>query len=103
MSGGDIRLTLRAAMEFVAKRVYTDNWASEMHEEFCFWDFARWTNELTAAGFAVLPGSAATVSAWRVRNHFAPHVQLLTEDDSMPLPFPVTNMILAGEKRQESA
>lgn len=95
--GGDIRFSLRTAMEFVAKHAYTDNWQSEMHEEFCFWDFGQWTDEMRAAGFVVLPGSQASVSEWRVTHHFAPHVQLFN-DDGTPLPFPVTNMVLAGEK-----
>lgn len=97
LDDGDIKITLRTAMEFVAKMTYTDNWASEMHEKFCFWDFRQWADEMRAAGFVVLPGSAASVNTWRVEHHFAPHVQLLS-DDGTPLPFPVTNMVLAGEK-----
>ncbi len=91
------RLPLGYAMEFVAKMDYTDNWLSEMHEAFCFWSFADWTRELTAAGLRVLPGSHAYVNEWRVQHSFAEHVRLFHLDRT-PCPFPVTNMALAAEK-----
>lgn len=92
------RLSRRLAMEFLAKMDYTDNWASEMHEAFCFWSFADWKRELTDAGFAVRPESHAYVSAWKVAHSFAGQVRLQALDGS-DLPWPVTNMVLVGEKR----
>ena len=93
------RLPLRAAMEFIAKMNYTDNWLSEMHEEFCFWDFTDWTRELAEAGLVLVPGSHAYVNDWRVEHDFAGRVRLY--DAALnPLPFPVTNMVLVGEKRR---
>ncbi|BDI28227.1 hypothetical protein CCAX7_002780 [Capsulimonas corticalis] len=95
------RLPLRDAMEFITKMEYTDNWASEMHEEFGFWAFDDWKRELTAAGFALHPASQPYVNEWRVANIFTGHVRL--EDmDGAPLPWPVTNMVLVGEKRAEA-
>ena len=91
------RLPLGHAMEFIAKMEYTDNWLSEMHEAFCFWSFADWTRELTEAGLRVLPGSHAYVNQWRVEHSFQNRVRLLALDGT-PLPFPVTNMVLAAEK-----
>lgn len=91
------QLPLGLAMEFVAKMTYTDNWLSEMHEAFCFWDFADWTRELTEAGLRVLPGSQAYVNEWRVAHHFQGRVRLF-DFDGTPRPFPVTNMTLAAEK-----
>lgn len=91
------RLPLGYAMEFVAKMDYADNWLSEMHEAFCFWSFADWTRELAEAGLRVLPGSHAYVNEWRVRHSFDKRVRLYTLD-GMPLPFPVTNMVLAAGK-----
>ncbi len=85
-------------MEFIAKMEYVDNWLSEMHEEFCFWSFSDWTREMQAAGFAVLPASHAYVNQWRVEHSFQSRVQLF-DIAKAPLDFPVTNMILVGEKR----
>ena len=92
------RLPLGYAMEFVAKMDYADNWLSEMHEAFCFWSFADWTRELAATGLTLLPGSHAYVNEWRVEHSFQKRVRLYSADGA-PLPFPVTNMVLAAEKR----
>jgi len=91
------RLPLGYAMEFVAKMDYTDNWLSEMHEAFCFWSFADWTRALAEAGLNILPGSHAYVNQWRVQHSFQKRIRLYDLDE-MPLPFPVTNMVLAAEK-----
>jgi SAM-dependent methyltransferase len=91
------RLPLRAAMEFIAKMNYTDNWQSEMHEEFCFWDFGDWTRELADAGLRLVPGSHAYANAWRVEHDFAGRVRLYDEAGTL-LSFPATNMVLVGEK-----
>jgi ubiquinone/menaquinone biosynthesis C-methylase UbiE len=90
-------LPLRDAMEFITKMEYTDNWASEMHEEFGFWSFADWERELIDAGFALHPASHAYVNDWRVEHIFMGHVGLF-DMDGKPLAWPVTNMVLVGEK-----
>ena len=101
VNGADyLRLPLGYAMEFVAKMDYVDNWLSEMHEAFCFWSFADWERELEGAGLSLLPGSNAYVNDWRVTHSFTPRVALF-ELDGTPRPFPVTNLILAAEKRGE--
>ena len=101
------RLSLKDAMEFLTKKDYTDNWASEMHEEFCFWSFDEWKAALTSAGFQVLEnpnapeqGSRAYASEWRVEHWFKGKVAFYREGESglEPLDYPVTNMILIGEK-----
>jgi len=89
------KLPLRLAMEFITKMSYTDNWASESHEEFCFWAFSDWERELADAGFTLLPGSRAYVNQWRVENRFKQRVCLYSLD-GRALDFPVTNMVLAG-------
>lgn len=90
-------LSLRWAMEFIAKMDYTDNWQSEMHEAFCFWNFEDWTRELAKAGFQLVPGSYAYVNAWRVEHSFTGKVSLTTPE-GQSIGFPVTNMVLAAEK-----
>ena len=47
-------LCLRSAAEFLSKKDYTDNWRSELKEEFCFWGFTRWKQALSETGFHVL-------------------------------------------------
>ncbi len=96
--GPGFRLSLQHAMELITKMSYTDNWLSEMHEQFCFWDIDEWRAELAAAGFRVLDGTRAYVNTWRVENRFAGRVALF-DLDGTPLPFPVTNMVLVGEKQ----
>ncbi|MDQ2687526.1 MAG: methyltransferase domain-containing protein [Armatimonadota bacterium] len=90
-------LTLRAGMEFIAKMDYTDNWQSEMHETFCFWDFPDWTRELADASFTLVPGSHAYLNPWRVQHSFTGKVRLTTPDGQL-LAFPATNLVLAAEK-----
>lgn len=96
--GPGFRLSLEHAMEFISKMTYTDNWASEMQERFCFWDIEEWKAELRAAGFRVVEGSRAYVNQWRVEHCFAGRVMLF-DLDGAPLPFPETNMVLVGEKQ----
>jgi hypothetical protein len=99
MAGDEVgfRLRLQDAMEFIGKMSYTDNWQSELQEEFCFWEFREWQAAFEAAGFRVLEGSHAYTNEWRVRNRFAGRVALYDLAGN-PLPFPSTNMVIAGEK-----
>jgi len=94
-----IRLTLRDACEFMSRKDYTDNWESEMHETFCFWDFDEWKTQLEKVGFTVSEKSEAYVNPWIVKNRFVGKVELF-ENSSKPekIPYPVTNMILVAEK-----
>ena len=43
-------LRLRDAVEFMSKKDYIDNWASEMFEEFAFWGFSNWKEAMRNAG-----------------------------------------------------
>ncbi|MES2695928.1 MAG: methyltransferase [Verrucomicrobiota bacterium] len=100
-----IRLTLRAAAEFLSKKDYTDNWRSEMNEEFCFWSFPQWRTVLGEVGFHVLDrtstsaGSRVYLNSWIAEHRYRDHARLLAADDpSRPLDFPPTNMVLIAEK-----
>jgi hypothetical protein len=96
-----IQLKLSDACEFMSRKDYLDNWESEMHETFCFWDFNEWKNNLEAAGFIVSPESRAYTNAWIVENRLKGKVELFTGDNSQltPLEYPVSHMILLGEKK----
>lgn len=95
-----VQISLRDACEFMSRKDYIDNWQSEMHETFCFWNFNEWKQNLEAAGFAVLPESNAYTNQWIVDNRLKGRVELFEKTDFglRQLPFPVTNMILLAEK-----
>lgn len=98
------RLSLRNTAEFLSKKDYTDNWASEMNEAFCFWNFTEWEQALTAAGFQVLqnpnnPSQSSRVytSDWIVKHRHREHVAL-TDLAGKTAPWPPTNMVLIAAK-----
>lgn len=95
------------AVEFLTKKDYTDNWKSEMNEEFAFWSFDDWKAAVTAAGFRIIEdatrperGSRVYRSEWRVANHFQGKVAFWREGPTglEPVDFPVTNLVLVAEK-----
>jgi hypothetical protein len=92
--------TLRDAMEFLSRKDYTDNWQSEMHETFCFWDFSEWKNNLQQAGFIIHPSSKAFTNEWIVQNRWKGKAELFTliNNKLEPLDYPVTTMFLIGVK-----
>jgi len=98
------RLKLRQAAEFLSKKDYTDNWKSEMNEEFCFWSFSQWKSTLEDTGFHVLEnvndlaaGSRAYVNPWIVQNRYEGRALILNADGAK-MPWPPTNMVLVAEK-----
>jgi hypothetical protein len=83
----------------MSRKDYIDNWQSEMHETFCFWDFSEWKQNLMEAGFTVPLESKAYPNEWIINNRLQGKVQLfLNSDTPTPLPFPDMNMILLGVK-----
>lgn len=95
------QLSLRDACEFMSRKDYVDNWESEMHETFCFWDFDEWISELISIGFNVLPASHAYTNDWIVEHRLKDRVQLFEDSLQGPIarPYPVTNMLMVAEKR----
>ncbi len=96
-----ISISLQDACEFMSRKDYLDNWESEMHETFCFWDFDEWKENLSAAGFAVSSSSNAYTNPWIVEHRFKGKVELFHQqgDKVVAMNYPVTNMILLAEKR----
>jgi hypothetical protein len=93
-------LSLQDAMEFLSRKDYTDNWQSEMHETFCYWDFNEWTDHLREVGFTIHPSSKAFSNDWIVNNRFKGKAALFTLESNVlkPMDFPVTTMFLIGVK-----
>lgn len=104
---GYVVLKLHAAAEYLSKKDYTDNWYSEMHEEFAFWGFSQWKTALHQAGFQVLEnpneplhGSRVYTNPWIVENRYSGKAQLFQQVGAQlqPLPYPVTNIVLVGRR-----
>jgi len=98
------RLALWQAAEFLSKRDYADNWASEMNEEFCFWSFSQWKKALSEAGFRIVEnadqpdrGSRSYVNSWIVEHRYNGCVNLLGADGTA-LNWPPSNMVIVAEK-----
>jgi len=95
-----IVIILKDAMEFLSRKDYTDNWQSEMHETFCFWNFAEWKEHLREAGFTIHPSSKAFTNEWIVNNRWQGKAELFAMENNvlMPLDYPATTMFLIGVK-----
>jgi SAM-dependent methyltransferase len=98
------RLTLQQAAEFLSKKDYTDNWSSEMNEEFCFWNFSKWKQVLAEIGFQIFEnpnnpaeGSRVYTNSWIVEHRHAGHAEIM-DLQGLILSWPPTNMILVAEK-----
>ncbi len=95
---GVARLSLADATEFLTKKDYTANWASEMHETFCFWDIEQWAAALTDAGFTVRAADSYT-NPWIVEHRWAGQVALSDAHSGAAIDWPPTTMILCGERQ----
>ena len=96
-----IQLKMSDAAEFLSRKDYTDNWESEMHETFCFWDFEEWKEQLANAGFNIHPSSRVFRNEWIAENRWKGCVALFEQiaGKFITLEYPVTTMILIGEKK----
>lgn len=94
------RLSLNDAMEFISKKDYHDNWQSEMHERFCFWNYEDWQMQLRQAGFSIAPVSRAYPNQWLIENRYRGHVALYSEENGtlVERSFPETHMLLVAVK-----
>jgi len=94
-----VRLRYRDAAEFLLTKDYADNWESEMHETFCYWDFPTWKSALEKAGFRVSPSSHAYTNPWIAQNRWAGKATLYSDlETNAPHPLPPTNMLLVAER-----
>ena len=95
-----IEMALKDAYEFMSKMNYTDNWQSEMHEEFGFWNFSDWKKELSRAGFEIVAGSHTFESEYIIEKMYKGKVSIYRQKgkDLLIVNYPPTNIILSGEK-----
>lgn len=95
-----IKLKSSDASEFLSKKDYTDNWNSEMHETFCFFNFDEWIAEVKKAGFIVNPASHAFSNPWIIENRYKNRAILYHKKGRklVQAEYPETNMILVLDK-----
>lgn len=95
-----VQLSLKDATEFLSRKDYTDNWQSEMHETFCFWDFDEWKEHLQSVGFKIHADSKVFTNPWIVENRWQGKASLFTWNgkELIPEEYPVTTMFLVGIK-----
>ena len=95
-----IELSLKDAYEFISKMNYTDNWNSEMHEEFGFWSFSDWKKEMKKLGFEIVAGSHPFKSEYIIEKMYKGKVTIYKKRGKslIIVDYPPTNMVLVGEK-----
>jgi len=92
-----VKLSMQDACEFLFTKDYKDNWHSEMHETFCFWNFADWTAALENAGFRIDKLSKPYRNEWIVENRLEGKVKLFNLNLE-PIAFPYSHMLLLARK-----
>ncbi|MEU4695262.1 class I SAM-dependent methyltransferase [Actinoplanes sp. NPDC023714] len=92
-----VRIELAAAMDYLTRKDYTDNWLSETHEQFCGLSFAEWSELLAEVGFTLDPASGPLRNDWIVENRIAP-VASLTDLDGRPLEWPDTHLFTVARR-----
>jgi SAM-dependent methyltransferase len=95
-----IEISMGDAYEFMSKMNYVDNWQSEMHEEFGFWNFSDWKKEMNKIGFEIVAGSHPFRSEYIVEKMYRGKVSIYKKKgkDLVIVNYPPTNIILAAEK-----
>ncbi len=99
-----IVLRFADAYEYMSKMDYTDNWKSEMHEEFGFWNFKEWKENLEKVGFKIVEGSKEFSNPFILEKSYKGKVELYekVKGQLKLIDYPSTNMILACEKVKAS-
>lgn len=95
---GAYLVSMRHAWEFALHKDYTDNWASEMQEEYGGWNMQRWGSELAEAGFELDQASHAFTNQWLVDNRFG-EIELTDPVSSQRLLWPSTHCLLVARAR----
>lgn len=89
-------LHLRAAAEFVLRKDYRADWATEVLEEYTYLSQTQFEEAFRARGLRVVT-SRPLWNPWIVQNRFEGKFSL-SDLGGNPLPFPPTNYLIVGEK-----
>ena len=89
-------LALRAAAEFVLRKDYRKDWATEVLEEYTYLTRPQFEAEFRSRGLRVVT-SRPLWNPWIVQNRFEGKFYV-SDPDGRPLPFPPTNYLIVGEK-----
>lgn len=90
------RLSAKWAAEFILRKDYRQDWATEVLEEYSWWTPEDYRRELAALGGRVLY-AAPHWNPWIVENRFRDKIKLFSESGA-PRFFPATNFIAVVEK-----
>ena len=89
-------LSLRAAAEFVLRKDYRADWATEILEEYTYLSQSQFEEAFRSRGLRVVT-SRPLWNPWIVQNRFEGKFYL-SDSGGNPLPFPPTNYLIVGEK-----
>jgi SAM-dependent methyltransferase len=89
------RLPHKLAAEFVLRKDYRADWATEVQEEYTYYTQAQFEVLFARLGLRVL-ASTPLWNPWIVRRRFAGRFEL-RDGEGRPLEFPATNYVIVGE------
>lgn len=95
------QITLRAAAEFVLRKDYRADWATEILEEYTYLSQSEFEKAFRERGMRIVV-SMPLWNPWIVENRFAGKFFIYDKEEN-PLPFPPTNYLIVGEKVSEGA
>ncbi|MDF3066501.1 MAG: hypothetical protein K0R38_2102 [Polyangiaceae bacterium] len=90
------RVQRRWAVEFLLRKDYRSDWASEVLEEYTYFTQPRFEAEYRRLGLRLL-ASFPIHNPWIVQHRFVGKARLWSLEDE-PLEFPATNVLIVGEK-----
>lgn len=90
------RLDLRHAVEFLLRKDYRSDYASEVLEEYTYFTQARFETEYARLGLRLL-ASFPIHNPWIIKNRFLGRCELRALDGA-PLDWPATNYLIVGER-----
>ena len=89
-------VALRAAAEFVLRKDYRADWATEVLEEYTYLSQSQFEESFRSLGLRIVT-SRPLWNPWIVQNRFEGKFHL-SDLSGAPLPFPPTNYLIVGEK-----
>jgi hypothetical protein len=89
-------VALRAAAEFVLRKDYRADWATEILEEYTYLSQSQFEESFRSLGLRIVT-SRPLWNPWIVQNRFEGKFHL-SDLSGAPLPFPPTNYLIVGEK-----